>query len=248
MRWFVMTILFVLLAGCTPVSEVEPALGGSDPAPEPSTPATVEVLTFEGNGDTFLAHIGSVAREQGKPERHTLVEVITADGMAWQGEALHYGDSQTVLLQQAQAGGDTAISLEVAIEADLAAILAEEELPVDQPLYSAHPQIQLVRARLGGDGAWTFDVTLTYPDTGWEDYADGWHVATPEGDILGTRVLLHPHVGEQPFTRSLSGVAIADDVTEVIVRSHNLVSGYAPETVRVPIAESGEGNGYEVVR
>ncbi|MEZ4582876.1 MAG: hypothetical protein R3A10_14775 [Caldilineaceae bacterium] len=42
-------------------------------------------------------------------------------------------------------------------------------------------------------------MTLAYPDTGWDDYADGWHVATPAGEILGTR--LHPHVNEQPFTQ-----------------------------------------------
>ncbi len=35
-----------------------------------------------------------------------------------------------------------------------------------------------------------------------QDYVDGWHVETAEGEILGTRILLHPHVGEQPFTRS----------------------------------------------
>ena len=70
----------------------------------------------------------------------------------------------------------------------------------------------------------------------------------PDGEILGTRILLHPHVDEQPFTRSLSGVVIPEDVTEVVVRSHNLISGYAPEVVTVPIGESGSGERYEVER
>lgn len=248
MRWIVLTSLLVLLVGCAPVAGVETPVDQGGPASGSPAAATYERLTFEGNGDTLLAYVESIIGAQGTPERHTLVEVITADGAAWQGEALRYGDTQTVLLQQAQAGGETAILLETPVEADLSAILADQELPVEQPLYSAYPQIQFVRARMGADGAWTFDVTLTYPDTGWEDYADGWHIATPDGDILGTRVLLHPHVNEQPFTRSLSGVAIPDGVTEVVVRSHNLVSGYAPETVRVPIAESGKGETYEVAR
>ena len=38
--------------------------------------------------------------------------------------------------------------------------------------------------------------------TGWEHYANKWDVVGPDDTILGTRVLLHPHVNEQPFTRS----------------------------------------------
>jgi len=49
-----------------------------------------------------------------------------------------------------------------------------------------------------------FDVTLSHADTGWEDYADGWRVELEDGTVLGTRVLGHPHVNEQPFTRSAS--------------------------------------------
>ena len=157
------------------------------------------------------------------------------------------GDVQVVMLQQAQAGAETALRLEGAIDADIGDVLAGQDLPVAQPLYSAHPLIQFVRAQ-GNDGTWSFDVTMTYPDTGWEDYADGWHVETTDGEILGTRILLHPHVDEQPFTRSLGGVVIPEGVTEVVVRSHNLISGYAPEVVTVPIGESGSGERYEVER
>lgn len=46
-------------------------------------------------------------------------------------------------------------------------------------------------------------VTLAHPDEGWEHYADGWEVLGPDGTRLGLRVLTHPHVAEQPFTRSL---------------------------------------------
>jgi hypothetical protein len=51
--------------------------------------------------------------------------------------------------------------------------------------------------------------------------------------VLGERVLLHPHVDEQPFTRSLSGVAIPSDVEQVTVRAHDNVDGWGPE---VPVA------------
>lgn len=46
-------------------------------------------------------------------------------------------------------------------------------------------------------------VTLLHGDTGWDHYADGWQVFDHTGAPLGTRVLHHPHVAEQPFTRAL---------------------------------------------
>lgn len=78
-----------------------------------------------------------------------------------------------------------------------------------------------VKARPGSAGSWHFDVTLRHEDTGWDHYADRWQILTIEGDILGTRVLLHPHVNEQPFTRSLGGVAIPAEVKRVRVRAHD---------------------------
>ena len=72
------------------------------------------------------------------------------------------------------------------------------------------------------DNSAAFSVTLRHADTGWEDYADGWRVELFDGTILGTRVLLHPHVSEQPFTRSLIGVALPEGVTVVYVRAKTL--------------------------
>jgi hypothetical protein len=111
-----------------------------------------------------------------------------------------------------------------------------------------------VRAVASGDGTWTFHVTVEHPDTGWEDYADGWDVVTPDGEVLKpdsesafTRTLLHPHVEEQPFTRSQSGITIPDGVTEVRVRAHDLVDGYGGEEVVVDLTESS-GPNFEVER
>lgn len=81
------------------------------------------------------------------------------------------------------------------------------------------------RARKAADGTYGFDVTLRHADEGWEHYADAWDVVGPDGTVLATRVLYHPHVDEQPFTRSLSGVRIPDAVTRVTVRGHDKVHG-----------------------
>jgi len=86
-----------------------------------------------------------------------------------------------------------------------------------------------VEATASGAG-WRFDVTLEHGDTGWDDYADGWRVETPEGTILGERPLLHPHVNEQPFTRSVTGVAIPEGVGTVVIRARTNVEGWADTT------------------
>ena len=76
-----------------------------------------------------------------------------------------------------------------------------------------------------------FVVTLEHKDEGWEHFADRWEVWTPDGKtLLGTRSLAHPHVEEQPFTRSLSGVDIPEGVNQVLIRAHDLVHGDSPHT------------------
>ena len=80
-----------------------------------------------------------------------------------------------------------------------------------------------------------FDVTLRHADTGWDHYADKWDVLDPAGNVLGTRVLYHPHVEEQPFTRSLSGVAVPAGTEWVELRAHDKVHGYGGKTIRVPL-------------
>jgi hypothetical protein len=86
-----------------------------------------------------------------------------------------------------------------------------------------------------GGGSYRVEVTVEHADTGWDHYADAWDVRSPDGTVLGTRVLLHPHVDEQPFTRSQSGIAIPGDVAEVIVRAHDSVHGHGGRELTVPV-------------
>ena len=102
------------------------------------------------------------------------------------------------------------------------------------PAFADDPVIENVTAKQGGDG-WRFDVTVLHPDTGWDDYADGWRVLDMEGRELGMRVLHHPHENEQPFTRSLGGVAIPQGVTQVQVQARTNTDGWAKETVVVDL-------------
>ncbi len=95
-------------------------------------------------------------------------------------------------------------------------------------------EILNVDARQSG-GTWTFNVTVAHADTGWENYADGWQVVDADGAELGMRVLAHPHVNEQPFTRSLSGVVIPEGTTEVYIRGRDNVDGWTEGRYAVPL-------------
>ena len=86
-----------------------------------------------------------------------------------------------------------------------------------------------------GDGTWRFSVTVRHADEGWDHYADAWDVVAPDGTVLATRVLHHPHVDEQPFTRSLSGVAIPADVTRVTLCARDSVHGYGGAVIEVSL-------------
>lgn len=74
-----------------------------------------------------------------------------------------------------------------------------------------------------------FSVTLQHDDEGWKHYANQWDVMTLDGELLKSRVLLHPHVDEQPFTRSLSGVSIPVGTKAVKIRAKDLKHGYSSQ-------------------
>jgi len=84
---------------------------------------------------------------------------------------------------------------------------------------------------------YSFDVTVSHGDEGWKHYANSWDIVGPDGVILATRVLYHPHVNEQPFTRSLSGVKIPEGIGTVTIRAHDLVHGYGGKVVSSQLPE-----------
>lgn len=82
---------------------------------------------------------------------------------------------------------------------------------------------------------WKVSVTLQHADTGWQHYADAWRIVTETGKVLATRVLYHPHVNEQPFTRSLVNVKLPDDVQQVQVEARCNVHGWGKAPLRVDL-------------
>ena len=92
-----------------------------------------------------------------------------------------------------------------------------------------------VKSKRIGNDIYQFIVTVLHQDEGWDHYADKWDVVAPDGTVLGTRTLLHPHVGEQPFTRSLEGVKIPGTVQNVIIRAHDSAHDYGGKEVAVDL-------------
>jgi hypothetical protein len=88
-------------------------------------------------------------------------------------------------------------------------------------------------AKKTGENTYQFQVTVKHLDEGWNHYVNKWDVVAPDGTILGTRTLYHPHVDEQPFTRSLSGVKIPKDILKVTIRAHDSVHEYGGKTAVV---------------
>ncbi|UOM35972.1 hypothetical protein [Acuticoccus sp. I52.16.1] len=105
--------------------------------------------------------------------------------------------------------------------------LAALAVTASAPSRADTPTVTAVNAVRTGD-TWRFDVTVRHADAGWDHYADAFVVTTADGRTLGTRVLHHPHVDEQPFTRSLTGVGIPPDVTTVEVHAVDSVHGPGP--------------------
>lgn len=97
------------------------------------------------------------------------------------------------------------------------------------------PQILHVAVE-GSGNVWRVGVTIMHPDTGWDHYVDGWEVLDRNGRRLGYRLLHHPHVNEQPFTRTLDNLVLPEGTREIFVRAHCSVDGWSGKPVRVDIA------------
>ena len=102
------------------------------------------------------------------------------------------------------------------------------------PLWADNAKIKGVVVQRSGD-IYNFDVTVSHGDTGWDHYVDAWRVVDEQGNVLGVRRLAHPHVNEQPFTRSLSGVRIPRNISVVLVQARDTSNGWAPDYKRVSL-------------
>jgi hypothetical protein len=106
--------------------------------------------------------------------------------------------------------------------------------------------VEIVMVVLSKQGdKWVCETTLRHNDRGWDHYADAWRVVTATEKILGTRTLYHPHVDEQPFTRSLRDITIPADMKIVFIEAHDKIHGWSATRVEVDLTKKA-GKRYRV--
>ncbi len=136
------------------------------------------------------------------------------------------------------AGTAGAVVSAVSVSASSSAALPAGTAETTAPAVPAEDVIagcaDVVDVAISGDGPYTFAVTVSSPHTGWDKYADEWRIESETGDVLGVRELAHPHVDEQPFTRSLGGVEV-DAGSTVVVAARDSVEGYCGEELTVTV-------------
>ncbi|WP_019583995.1 hypothetical protein [Thioalkalivibrio sp. ALE16] len=109
--------------------------------------------------------------------------------------------------------------------------------------------VDILEAQLhaGGPDPWRVAVTVEHPDTGWDHYADAWRVLDADGNVLGERILHHPHVNEQPFTRSLRRLSIPDGTRFLQIEARCSQDGWSHQRLRIDL-EQDRGEGYRIHR
>lgn len=101
--------------------------------------------------------------------------------------------------------------------------------------YAGDVTIVDAKATKSGDNEYRFNVTLEHEDKGWDHYADEWRVLLEDGTVLGVRTLHHPHVNEQPFTRSLGGVKVPEGTRKVFIDARDSVHGRNSELFEITL-------------
>ena len=129
---------------------------------------------------------------------------------------------------------ETVTRLRALVTAFLAFVVAPVASVAQDAPSAAQADVERV-AVTGSSGSYLFQVTVRSPDRGCAQYANWWEILSAEGELIYRRVLKHSHVGEQPFTRSLSGVRVPPETTHVIVRTHDSVHGYGGAEMKVKL-------------
>jgi N-acetylmuramoyl-L-alanine amidase len=83
--------------------------------------------------------------------------------------------------------------------------------------------------------SYSFDVTISSKYDSPDRYADAFRIIGDDGQVYGARELTHHHANEQPFTRSLSGIAIPESVGSVIIQARDLVYGWGGATFELDL-------------
>jgi len=121
-------------------------------------------------------------------------------------------------------------SLKKALQYTLASVV----ISFSSLLFAGEADVVDVVISKTSNGQFRIDTTVLHDDMGWDHYADRWDVVAPDGTVLGSRVLAHPHDNEQPFTRSLT-LAIPANIATVTIRANDSVHELGGKEMQVTV-------------
>lgn len=141
----------------------------------------------------------------------------------------------------------TLLTLGLAFSLFNSSVFASDTTEIKDNSSLDYAQVEYVEAVQSSDGTWCFYTTIRHNDQGWDHYADGWIVTDLKGNELGERLLAHPHVDEQPFTRSQCNIHIPKDLSKVIVRARCNQHGFAGQAIILDLTAL-QGTGFSMRR
>lgn len=109
------------------------------------------------------------------------------------------------------------------ISLHLSACGESEDLQTEKPVLGFADITEVTTSPM--NSGYSFNVTISSPDKGCNQYADWWEVIDQNGSLLYRRILSHSHVNEQPFTRS-GGLVGVEENQKVWIRAHMNNQGY----------------------
>jgi len=103
--------------------------------------------------------------------------------------------------------------------------------------FAGEADVLAVDVKKNSGNTYNFSVTVSHNDADWDHFANKWQIIAVDGTVLATRILHHPHVNEQPFTRSLLGVKLPDGIKSVTIRAYDSVHKYGGKTLTVKLPQ-----------
>ena len=123
-------------------------------------------------------------------------------------------------------------------------------MPTTAPGGASLAHVRFVRVSEETGGTWRFDVTVQHEDESAEHFVDQWEILIPlsDGQTLSyARPFTQPHLQEQPFETTLSGINVPEGTTQVTVRARDSLYGYGGQEVTVDLG-AASGPGFQVIR
>ena len=91
---------------------------------------------------------------------------------------------------------------------------------------------------VGGE-FYRFNVSVQHNDESWKHYVTRWEVLDLDSKLLAVRVLRHPHIKEQPFTRSVTAI-IPEGTNKVIIRAYDSVHEFGGKELTLNLKKENQ--------